>query len=113
MALPRAHRPPYFRNLRHGAPEAVEGFQALDGAVFNNPDAVIPLKYTELMAVTVALTSQCSYCIEAHSSGARMAGASEEELAETVMVAAAPQAGAAVTHGWQAIKFFNGQDSDS
>ncbi len=96
----------YFRNLRQGAPKAVEGFQALDNAIFSNPDAVIPLKYTELMAVAVALTTQCPYCIEAHSKGARKAGASEEELAETVMVATALRAGAAVTHGWQAMKFF-------
>lgn len=100
----------YFRNLRQGAPKAVEGFQALDSAVFENPDAAIPLKYAELMAVAVALTTQCPYCLQAHSKGARKAGATEQELAETVMVATALRAGAALTHGWQAMKFFTGED---
>jgi AhpD family alkylhydroperoxidase len=51
------------------------------------------------MAVAVALTTQCPYCIEIHASRAKAAGASEQELAETTLVAAALRAGAAMTHG--------------
>jgi AhpD family alkylhydroperoxidase len=43
----------------------------------------IPKKYKELMAVAVALTTQCPYCIEIHKGEAVKAGATEVELAET------------------------------
>jgi AhpD family alkylhydroperoxidase len=55
-------------------------------------------------AVAVALTTQCPYCIEIHSSGARDAGASDAELAETVLVAAALRADGAITHVTHALK---------
>ena len=56
------------------------------------------------MAIAVALTTQCSYCIAIHSNKAREAGASEQEISEVVMIAAALRAGAAITHGTHAIK---------
>jgi AhpD family alkylhydroperoxidase len=51
------------------------------------------------MAVAVALTTQCIYCIEIHTKRAREAGATEQELAEVVAVAAALRAGGAIAHG--------------
>ena len=68
-----------------------------DEAAFK--EGAIPLKYKELMAVAVALTTQCPYCIEIHTKKAKRAGANETELAETTLVAAALRAGGAVTHG--------------
>jgi AhpD family alkylhydroperoxidase len=79
------------------APEAFKGFVAFDEAAFK--EGAIPVKYKELMAVAVALTTQCPYCIEIHSKKAKKAGATEQELAETTLVAAALRAGGAVTHG--------------
>ncbi len=78
-------------------PKAFEGFQALDAAAL--ADGVVPKKYKELMALAVALTTQCPYCLEVHRKAALAAGASEEEVAETIMVAVALRAGAALTHG--------------
>ena len=86
-----------FPRLGELAPEAFKGFVAFDQAAFAG--GVVPLKYKELMAVAVALTTQCPYCIEIHSKKARKAGATEQELAETVLVAAALRAGGAITHG--------------
>src|SRR5207248_9923619 len=86
-----------FPRLGQLAPEAVKAFVAFDEAAFK--DGAIPLKYKELMAVAVALTTQCPYCIEVHAKKARKAGATEQELAETTLVAAALRAGGAVTHG--------------
>jgi AhpD family alkylhydroperoxidase len=57
------------------------------------------VKYKELIAIGVALTTQCPYCIEIHTRNARKAGATEQELAETTLVAAALRAGGAMTHG--------------
>jgi len=79
------------------APEAFNTFVAFDEAAFK--ENAIPLKYKELMAVAVALTTQCPYCIDLHAKKARKAGATEQELAETTLVAAALRAGGAVTHG--------------
>lgn len=83
------------------APEAFKAFVALDQAAVK--DGAIPRKYKELIAIGVAMTTQCPYCIEIHSRNARNAGATQEELAEAVLVAASLRAGAAMTHGTHAI----------
>src|SRR5215813_7009428 len=86
-----------FTRLGELAPEAFKAFVAFDEAVVKH--GIIPLKYKELIAVAVALTTQCPYCIDAHARRAKRAGASEQELAETTLVAAALRAGGAMTHG--------------
>jgi AhpD family alkylhydroperoxidase len=82
--------------LGEGAPAAWEGFVAFDKAAM--ADGVVPKKYKELIALAVALTTQCPYCLEIHRKAAEAAGCSQPEIAETAMVAAALRAGAAVTH---------------
>ena len=84
------------------APEASKAYQAFDQAAL--ADGVVPKKYKELMAVAVALTTQCPYCIEVHKDAAVKAGASEAELAKTTFVAAALRAGASVVHGTHLLK---------
>ena len=83
------------------APEVMKAFWAFDRAAV--ADGAIPVKYKELIAVAVALTTQCPYCIDIHSGNARKAGATEAELVEAGMVAAALRAGAAVTHATHAL----------
>lgn len=85
------------RQFSELAPEAFKGFVALDTAAFKH--GTVPLKYKELIAIAVALTTQCPYCIELHSGRAREAGATDAELAETTLIAAAIRAGGAMTHG--------------
>lgn len=85
------------KRLGELAPEAFKAFVAFDTAALK--DGAIPGKYKELMSVAVALTTQCPYCIEIHMQKAKQAGATEQELAETTMVAAALRAGGAVAHG--------------
>ena len=53
---------------------------AFDEGAFKG--SAIPLKYKELMAVAVAVTTQCPYCIEIHSRRAREVGATEPESGE-------------------------------
>ena len=78
------------------APEVMNAFWAFDKLAV--ADGAIPVKYKELIAVAVALTTQCPYCIDIHSGNARKAGATEAELIEAALVAASLRAGAAVTH---------------
>lgn len=84
------------KTLGELAPAAWEGFTAFDKAAM--ADGAIPARTKELIAVAVALTTQCPYCIEIHSRRAKAAGCTEAEIAETAMVAAALRAGGAITH---------------
>ncbi|AUC76177.1 carboxymuconolactone decarboxylase family protein [Olleya sp. Bg11-27] len=84
-------------SLGKGAPATMKAFQALDEAAMG--EGAIPKKYKELIALAVALTTQCPYCLEIHKKHAVEAGATEEELAETTFIAAVLRAGAAVVHG--------------
>ncbi|HTI71083.1 MAG TPA: carboxymuconolactone decarboxylase family protein [Candidatus Limnocylindria bacterium] len=83
------------------APEVMKAFWAFDKAAV--ADGAIPVKYKELIAIAVALTTQCPYCIEIHTGNARKAGATDTEITEAAMVAASLRAGAAVTHATHAL----------
>jgi len=83
------------------APEVMKAFWAFDKAAV--ADGAIPAKFKELIAVAVALTTQCPYCIAIHSDNARKAGATGAEMVEAAMVAASLRAGAAVTHATHAL----------
>jgi len=72
----------------------MKAYSAFNKAVFQDGQISLLNKY--LMSVAVALTTQCSYCIEIHK--ARRAGATDARLAETAVVAAAMRAGAAFAH---------------
>jgi AhpD family alkylhydroperoxidase len=89
------------KNLEAHAPEAMNAFVAFDKAAL--AEGAIPRKYKELMALAVAFTTQCPYCIEIHANNARGLGTSDREIAEAVLVAAALRAGGAVTHGTHAL----------
>lgn len=88
------------KNLKKFAeltPELWQGFLAWDKAIFS--DGALPKKIKELIAIAVAMTTQCPYCIDLHTQQAKAAGATDAELAEAIMVAAALRAGGALTHG--------------
>lgn len=84
------------------APDVMKAFWAFDRAAV--AAGAIPVKYKELIAVAVAVTTQCPYCIDIHTGNARAAEASDAELVEAAMVAAALRAGGAVTHATHTLK---------
>jgi len=92
------------------APKEAQAFLGLKSSA-ERSDGVIPEKYRELISIAVALTTQCSYCIDAHTKNAAKAGASREEIAETVFIASALRAGAAVGHGLLALRLFDAASS--
>jgi len=94
-----------FKEMRKLAPFEFDAWLNLDKIV-GRKEGVVPQKYRELIAVAVAVTTQCPYCIEAHAKAAKAAGASREELVESAFIAAALRAGGAATHGAMALKFF-------
>lgn len=83
------------------SPPAWQAFVAFDQAAF--AEGKVPAKTKELIAIAVAVTTQCAYCIDIHTKRAKQAGNSDEEIAEAVMVAAAIRAGGAITHGTHCI----------
>jgi AhpD family alkylhydroperoxidase len=89
------------KKMNELAPEAMKAFWAFDK--LSVAAGAIPVKYKELIAVGVAVTTQCPYCIEIHTANARKAGATEAELAEATIVAAALRAGGAITHATHAL----------
>ena len=91
-----------FKKMDALAPEIMKTFWAFDRAAV--AEGAIPVKYKELIAVGVALTTQCPYCIDIHSGNARRAGATDAELVEAAMVAASLRAGGAVTHATHLLK---------
>ncbi len=90
------------KRLDENAQDAMKAFWAFDKAVFKA--GALDVLQKQLMAVAVALTTQCPYCIELHLKAARDAGATDQMLAETATVAAAMRAGAAITHATHLFK---------
>lgn len=96
----------FLKEMGKLAPTEFNAWFALDRIVARE-DGTVPRKFRELIALAVALTTQCPYCIEVHVKAARTAGASREEVSETSMIAAALRAGAAATHGAMALKLYD------
>ncbi|MBU1588194.1 MAG: carboxymuconolactone decarboxylase family protein [Actinobacteria bacterium] len=94
----------YTRVYKQTTPDILAAFDTFDNAVFAAQGREIPLKYRELIALAVGITTQCVYCIDAHSQAAVQAGATETELAESAWVATAIRAGGGYAHGRLAFK---------
>ena len=94
------------RDMKALAPVEFQAWVALDGMVARE-DGKISRKDRELIAVAVAHTTQCVYCIEVHTKNAKKAGASKEEVAEALLLAAAIRSSGAAAHGTLAMKFYD------
>ena len=79
------------------ANDSLKKFQDFNAAAMQ--EGAVSVKNKELIALAVALTTQCTYCLELHRQADEKAGASQEEIAETIMVTGLLRAGAALTHG--------------
>jgi AhpD family alkylhydroperoxidase len=95
-----------FKELIGLAPKEGNAFMSLKHNC-ERPDGVIPPKYRELISIAVTMTTQCAYCIDLHIKNAVEHGATREELAETIFIAAALRAGGAVGHGLFALRLFD------
>ncbi|MBI2875869.1 MAG: carboxymuconolactone decarboxylase family protein [Candidatus Tectomicrobia bacterium] len=79
------------------APQSMQAFQQFDRQAF--AEGAINVKTKELIAVAAAHITRCPYCIDAHTRRAKKAGATDQEIAESIMVATAMSAGASLAHG--------------
>jgi len=90
------------------APDQMKAFSEFNTSVFK--DGALTNKEKEIIAVAIAHVTECPYCIDSHTKKAKKAGASLEELTESVFVASAIEAGGAVTHSTHVA---NAKDSEA
>lgn len=88
------------------APGIHAAFDAFSHAVF--APGALPEKTKQLIAVAVAHTTQCPYCIQGHTKLAARKGASPEEIMEAIWVAAEMRAGGAYAHSTLALHALGG-----
>lgn len=94
-----------FGELKDKVPEISESFMNFEKEVFKAGQ--VSVKTKELIAIAVAHTTGCPYCIEAHVAKYKKLGGTMEEILESIMVASALKAGAAISHGVNAANAFD------
>ncbi|MGA1626497.1 MAG: arsenosugar biosynthesis-associated peroxidase-like protein, partial [Prochlorothrix sp.] len=90
---------PNFSQISEGNPELAQKFFDYYGSVFE--EGTLSKREKALIALAVAHTVQCPYCIEAYSKAALQEGSDLEEMTEAVHVATAIRGGASLIHGLQ------------
>lgn len=90
------------------APDAFKAFVTFDQAALEENQLSAKLK--ELIAVAVAHTTGCPYCIDLHVTNAKNLHTTKEELGESIMVATALKAGSALAHGVNALNAYDGTE---
>lgn len=88
------------------APHETQAFIHFYHQTIKRIDGIIPTKTRELIALAVALTTQCAYCLDVHVKGAKRTGASIEELTKLISISASVKAGATMAHGLLTIRLF-------
>jgi AhpD family alkylhydroperoxidase len=94
------------KDMSIAAPADFKAWLALDQIVARE-DGALSRKQRELIALAVAHTTQCVYCIDVHVAAAKRAGATRAEVAEAILVAAAIRAGGAAAHGGMTMKLYD------
>jgi len=96
----------HYRDLEKAQKDMFQAFRNFNNEIFEKESA-LPRKMKELIAIGVAHTTQCPYCIDGHVRAAEKAGASDQEIAEAIFVAAALRAGGAFAHSTIAMRTLN------
>lgn len=99
-----------FRRLHGSQPAVMEGFTKLHNAATGN--GALSTKHKELMALAIAIAVRCDGCIAFHVHDAVHAGATAEEVAETVGVAVLMGGGPAAVYGTEAMTAYEQFDAD-
>jgi AhpD family alkylhydroperoxidase len=82
-------------------PDSLKGYQTLSSA--NSANSKLGEKTRQLISLAVAVTTRCDGCITFHTEAALRAGATREEIAESLGVAMAMNAGAALIYSVRAM----------
>ncbi|MFN8081544.1 MAG: carboxymuconolactone decarboxylase family protein [Kineosporiaceae bacterium] len=90
--------------LRSLIPEIYDGHATTHTAALH--EGVLSTKVKELMALGIAISKQCDGSIATYAKGAARAGATLEEVAETIAVALVLNGGPATVYGSRALASF-------
>ncbi|MFB6216395.1 MAG: carboxymuconolactone decarboxylase family protein [Candidatus Aenigmatarchaeota archaeon] len=67
-------------------------------------ESVFDDKMRELIGLAAAASTQCQYCVHTHGQKALKHGATEEEVAHVIQIAAQVRAGATMSYGLEALE---------
>ena len=90
---------PKFEEVGEEAPDLAKKFFEYYGAVF--AEGELTAREKALVALAVAHTIQCPYCIDAYTRDCLEKGSNLAEMTEAVHVATAIRGGASLVHGVQ------------
>ena len=96
---------PHARELRRMIPEVYRGFASLHDAAL--APGALDTRTKELIALAIAVSSECDGCIAAHAHAAVRHGATLEEAAETIGVTILMNGGPATIYGPRAFAAFS------
>jgi alkylhydroperoxidase/carboxymuconolactone decarboxylase family protein len=88
-----------FANIGEYAPALGEKYFAYYGEAMK--EGALPAREKALIALAVATTQKCPYCIDAYTNQCLSLGVSQEEMMEAVHVGAAMVAGVVLAHATQ------------
>lgn len=92
------------RELRSRIPEVYAGYSATHRAAL--APGVLDAATKELIALAIAVTTKCDGCIASHARGAARAGATADQVAETLGVAILMNGGPSTVYGPRAMDAF-------
>ena len=90
------------REVRNGVPKVMEGFAKIHEGAFE--DAALSKKHKELIALGIGIAVRCDGCLSAHVRASLAAGATEEEIIETIGVAILMGGGPSVMYAGEAVE---------
>ncbi|MCI2393430.1 carboxymuconolactone decarboxylase family protein [Aliiroseovarius sediminis] len=86
-------------------PDAAKGFVGMHRAAMG--DGAVSTKHKELQCIAIGIAKQCNDCIGFHVRAAIRAGATRDEVAETVSVAIMMGGGPGYMYGARALQAFD------
>ena len=96
---------PLHRELRHAIPDVYKGFGEFHHAAFT--DGALDVKTKELIALACGVSRLCEGCIVHHTKAAKAAGATLEEVQDTLDVCVLMGGGPATVFGKKALDAWN------
>ncbi len=91
--------------MRAEQAETAKGFHALHNAAL--AEGAVSTKHKELIALAIGISKQCNDCIGYHVKAAIRAGATRDEIAETVNVVVMMNGGPGYMYGAKAMEAYD------
>tara|TARA_Y100000385_G_C13040016_1_gene614844 strand:+ start:424 stop:759 length:336 start_codon:yes stop_codon:yes gene_type:complete len=93
-----------FKNISDWSPDLGKKFFDYYNSVFE--EGALSAREKSLIALAVAHTVQCPYCIDAYTQDGLERGIDKEEMMEAIHVAGAIRGGASLVHGVQMMNVY-------